>query len=439
MLTPIDLVSLSTPALIAIVLAAAVILGVGLLAVGRWSASRDHKRTARQLLLGPGLTAIVALGAYEAVYNASAAGHLVLPSFLSLGDLLVVAELAILSSATGAIAAAMRRHLPKEKYPGGRFLVYGVYAATLLLVVLLVMSAPGAPRFAATSWQLVGFFTGLLATYFVVHITDLSLRRYLDALAEREPGFRTVYAFLRRLALGVVAFLGVVVTAFASFPDLTAGFASLILAAGFLSIVVGLAAQSSISNVVAGMVVSLTQPFRIDDAVVFGGDYCFVEDIRLTFSVLRTWDNRRLMVPNSQFMSQLVVNYTAQDATMLVPLTMRITYDSDMERAMEIMRDEARRHPDSRPVGDLPNVVVMDYTDAGVQLRVLSRALDQSRAFQMERDLLRTIRGRFEREGIRLAVPYRELRFPPGEDGLANAARAGKRPRKRSADQPTAP
>ncbi|MGI0132760.1 MAG: mechanosensitive ion channel family protein [Thermoplasmata archaeon] len=401
------------------VIAAAALLIVVVVGVQRGVADPTSRRTIRQLILGPTLTALIGWSLYRLLASYLAAGGSLVPSFLTPPEVLFLVELAVLSSATGSIASATRRHLPRHTYPGSHFLVYGVYAAALLVLVVLVLTSPGAPHFAATTWQVLGFLTGILATYFVVHITDLSLRRYLGLLAAREPGFQTVYVFVRRLILGVLAFAGVAVTAFASFPNLTAGFASIVLAAGFLSIVVGLAAQTSISNVIAGTLVSLTQPFRIGDAVVFGGEYSFVEDIRLTFTILRTWDNRRLMIPNSQFMTQFVVNYTALDATMLVPLTMRISYDSNMERAMELMREEALHHPACRPVGDLPNVVVMDYADNGVVLRVLSRAVDQGTAFQMERDLLRTIRGRFETEGIRLAVPYREVLLPRAAEGEA--------------------
>ena len=392
----------------AILVAAGIVVATHVLARRRVP-HPDVRRTLLALVHGPVTVAIVGFAVYVFAQAAEASGLLTVPSYLSPGNIRVLVELAVLSSVTTMVAQATRRHFPYEHYPNSRYLLYGVYAAAVLAVIAIVLTSPETPRFSASVWQVIGFFTGVLATYFVIHIVDLTLRRYLQTLTDREPRYQTIYSFLRRFTMGVVALIGVAVATFASFPDLAAGLASLILAAGFVSIVVGLAAQTSISNLIAGALVSLTQPFRIGDAVVFGGEYCFVEDIRLTYAVLRVWDNRRLMVPNSLFMSQLVVNYTIGDATMLVPLVMRISYDSDMERAMKIMQEEARAHPNVLPIGDLPNVVVMDYTDQGVSLRVLSRAADQGVAFQMERDLLRSIRRRFDAEGIRLAVPYREV------------------------------
>jgi len=96
---------------------------------------------------------------------------------------------------------------------------------------------------------------------------------------------------------------------------------------------------------------------------------------------------------------------------MLAPVFVTITYESDVDKAMEIMLDEAKRHPDCLPIGDLPNVVVMEYSERGINLRLLSRAKDQPTAFMMIRDLLYTIKKRFDEEGIALAPPRTYITF----------------------------
>ena len=103
---------------------------------------------------------------------------------------------------------------------------------------------------------------------------------------------------------------------------------------------------------------------------------------------------------------------------MLVIVYLVITYDSDVDRAREIMVEEARKHPDYRPLGNLPVTHVMDYQGGGnqgtgmyggVDLRLLSAAKDQSTAFQVEKDLLYSIRKRFDQEGIRIAYPTQRV------------------------------
>ncbi|MEM2212081.1 MAG: mechanosensitive ion channel family protein [Candidatus Nezhaarchaeales archaeon] len=236
-----------------------------------------------------------------------------------------------------------------------------------------------------------------------------AMERALQTRLIEHPKLKTTYIFLTRVVLLIIALLGVSTVTFAVFPQLGGLFSSLLITAGFISIVVGLAAQSSLSNLISGLLVSFTQPFRIGDAVMFKGDFCFVEDIRLMYTVLRTWDNRRLIVPNSTLQSEIITNYTVEDPTMLVPVFVQVSYESDLKKAMDIMVDIARKHPDCLPGENIPNVVVMEFQDSGVLLRLLSRAKDQPTAFQMARDLLYQIKLEFDKNGIEIPYPRRYL------------------------------
>ncbi|MDE1820623.1 MAG: mechanosensitive ion channel family protein [Euryarchaeota archaeon] len=382
---------------------------------GRW------RRTLHSLVAGPGLA--VVLG-YAVLVVAPRLQHdypRVYPDVLAQPVVELLVELAVLSTVVGFGSASVTRHLDSPKHPARRYLRLGVYAAGFLGLLYVLLSNPDAPRAAPLEWSTLGFLAGLTATYLVVHIIDVLLERYMAGAAARQPRLQTIYVFLRRLMLVAVALVGLAVTVSVTFPGAALAVSSLILAAGFLSIVVGLAAQPTLSNLFAGILVATTQPFEIGDAVVFpypNGDWCIVEDIRLNFTVLRTWDLRRLMVPNSMFQSNIVVNYTAVDPTMLVIVYLVITYGSDVDRAREIMVEEARKHPDCKPLGNLPITHVMDYQGGGnqgsgmyggVDLRLLSAAKDQSTAFQVEKDLLYTIRKRFEAEGIQLAYPTQRV------------------------------
>ena len=349
------------------------------------------------------------------------------PEVLAPESVAVIAELAVVWSLVAAVALAVRRHVLGEGLRASRFLQYGIYAAGLLGVVLILLSSPEVPRVAGGIWALIGFGSGLLVTYLAVHIVNLVADRYFAALAHRQPGLETIYRFLRRVLMLAIILIGVGISTYANFPNAAGALTSLVLAAGFLSIVVGLAAQSTLSNLIAGAMVSISQPFKIGDAVVFpypNGDWCFVEDIRLNFTVLRTWDLRRLMVPNAMFQSSVLVNYTAVDSTMLVIVYLVITYEADVDRAREIMLEEARKHPDFLPLGNLPITHVMDYQGGGnqgtgmyggVDLRLLSAARDQPTAFQVEKDLLYSIRKRFQQEGIPLAYPTQRVILEPTE------------------------
>ena len=253
------------------------------------------------------------------------------------------------------------------------------------------------------------FILGLTVTFIVVYIVNMLLSRYIRRLTAKHPALLTTYAFLRRLAVTVIAIIGVMSATFTAFPETSGVIASIFVAAGFASIVIGLAAQSTLSNIFSGIMVSTSQPFRIGDAIMFRNDFCFVEDIKLMNTILRTWDNRRLVVPNSIFQSEVIINYSIGDPTMLVPIYVQVSYESDLEKAMQIMVDVARRHPDCMPTENIPNAVVMEFQDSGILLRLLSRAKDQPTAWRMARDLLLEIKKEFDRNGIEIPYPRRYL------------------------------
>lgn len=253
------------------------------------------------------------------------------------------------------------------------------------------------------------FVSGILLTFVIARILHNLLIKYTSAKILEEPKLKTTYLFIEKLFIASIILIGVASTTFTAFPGTRGIAVSLLVAAGFISIVIGLAAQSTLSNLVSGILIAIAQPFSIGDAVVFRNEFCFAEDIKLTHTTLRTWDNRRLMIPNSLFQSEVVTNYTAVDSTMLVPLFVQISYESDLEKARQIMVDIARRHPDFMPIGDLPKVHVMDFAESGVNLRLLSRAKDQPTAFEMARELLRQIKKEFDASSIEIPYPRRYL------------------------------
>ena len=215
--------------------------------------------------------------------------------------------------------------------------------------------------------------------------------------------------FVRRVVLAIVILVGVAAATFTSFPQAGGAIASIFIAAGFGSIVIGLAAQSTLSNIFAGMIISTAQPFKLDDAVLFQNEWCWVEDIRLTFTVLKTWDNRRLVVPNQMFLTNSLINYTLNDSSKLVIVYVQVPYDVDLDEAIELMKDEVRRHPSFVEVPGLPIVHVMEFNESGILLRLLGNAKDQPTNFQMSKDLLYSIRKAFLAHGIRISYPRREI------------------------------
>lgn len=390
---------------------AAIIRIIARRAINRLPVPEVAKRIAYAVVSGPITAAVIGYGFIQAA--AVLSPHVpdplspyLGPSFVSLLVELLVLGLALRMSVSG-IRRLIEPIVPEKAVL--RLIIYGVYMLGLIVLLYILLLSPLAPAVEAGVWAWMSFFTGLVTTYIVVYALGLVLGRYIRRAAEKDPRLATTYAYVRRLILVAVALIGVSAATLVSFPAALGVIASLFIAAGFASIVIGLAAQSSLSNVISGFLISLSRPFRLGDAVVFRDEFCFVEDVRLMHTVLRTWDNRRLIVPNALFQSEVVINYSIGDPTMLVPVFVEISYESDLDKAMKIMREVALRHPDCMPIGDLPNVVVMEFADSGIKLRLLSRAKDQPTAFMMARDLLYQIKKEFDANGIEIAYPRRHI------------------------------
>jgi len=260
-----------------------------------------------------------------------------------------------------------------------------------------------------TLWSLAVFIAGLAITFIVAYYLDKILIKSFSQVAFSQPRLLTTTTIMRRLIVLSVAMVGVMASTFTAFPESLGAITSIFVAAGFASIVIGMAAQSSFSNVISGIINSVSQPFRISDAVMFRDEFCYIEDMRLIHTIMRTWDNRRLVVPNSILQNEVIINYSMFDPSVLVPINVQVSYESDISKAMQIMTDIARNHPECQPVGDLPNAVVMQFQDSGILLRLLSRAKDQSTAFSMARDLLLSIKMEFDARGIEIPYPKRQL------------------------------
>ena len=398
------------------------ILGIaGVLAALAWYASRtsakrlglsDRARASLSyIVLGPVLAAILGGGAV-AIATYLADNRLVtLPTILLPGNLLVFVELIVLAAGLRTAGAIAKRYVPSvaNVKEADRLLIYGVYALGLIALAYILLTSPISPVISASVWATINFAAGLTMTYLVAYVVNVVLKRYAQAAAFRGRSAQTVITFVRRVVLAIVILVGVAAATFTSFPQAGGAIASIFIAAGFGSIVIGLAAQSTLSNIFAGMIISTAQPFKLDDAVLFQNEWCWVEDIRLTFTVLKTWDNRRLVVPNQMFLTNSLINYTLNDSSKLVIVYVQVPYDVDLDEAIELMKDEVRRHPSFVEVPGLPIVHVMEFNESGILLRLLGNAKDQPTNFQMSKDLLYSIRKAFLAHGIRISYPRREI------------------------------
>jgi small-conductance mechanosensitive channel len=156
---------------------------------------------------------------------------------------------------------------------------------------------------------------------------------------------------------------------------------SLFASAGAAGLVVGLAARPLLSNLLAGIQIAITQPIRLEDAVVVDGEWGWIERIGSTYVVVRIWDLRRLIVPLSYFIQQPFQNWTHQSADLLGSVMVNVDYgvpvDAVRAQLQEIVKDDPRWD------GKVAGVQMTDLPENMVQLRLLVSARGSGLLFDL--------------------------------------------------------
>lgn len=253
---------------------------------------------------------------------------------------------------------------------------------------------------------------------FIVYVIAKIVSWLLEKLFSRLTSIRlhidpTLAAVLRRIVVFIIYTVGII-EIIMGIPQLQALAYSLFAGAGVIAIIVGYAGKDILSNILSGIVIALFEPFKIEDHILFHNEYGTVEDITLRHTVIRTRDQRRIIVPNSVVSSEIITNYSLKDPRVKKNIDITISYDSSIDKARKIMVEEAKKHPDilrgtSKKQSYAPKVYVEQLADSGVILRLETWAEDEEKGYYAARDLRETIKKQFDKETIEIPYPYRTI------------------------------
>ncbi len=225
----------------------------------------------------------------------------------------------------------------------------------------------------------------------------------------------TKVMFVRQMVVTAIYVIGT--SAFLSLiPGMEKVSTSILASAGILAMAVGLASQEALSNIVGGLFIIFSQPFKVGDhisvdSVVVG----VVVEITLRHTVIRNAENRMILIPNSKINSSTIINSSYGDSSTCAFIEVGVSYDTDLDRAIGIMREEIMRSPrlidhrtDGEKAAGAPQVLikVTDLGDSAVTLRAWAWASTSTDALYMKFDLLKSVKERFDREGIEIPYPY---------------------------------
>ena len=257
-------------------------------------------------------------------------------------------------------------------------LVIGIWIALVIVLPSGFFVVLTSRIFAILTVLAAAWFLGAIVTV----IFDRILRRYPVDVEDNRVARRmqTQIIIFRRVAMALLVILAIA-GALLTLPGALAAGASILASAGLVSVVAGLAAQSSLANVFAGIQLAFSDALRLDDVVIVEGEFGRVEEITLTYVVVRVWDQRRIVLPSTHFTTTPFENWTRQSADLLGTVEL----DLDWRIDVGAMRAELERIVQGTPLWDerAVGLVVTEATGGIVRLRALVSAVDASTVWDL--------------------------------------------------------
>jgi small-conductance mechanosensitive channel len=268
-----------------------------------------------------------------------------------------------------------------------KFIDPNTYTGALLLAVVIFIIA----------WIACAVTTHLIRR---ANLVMGKLRRKVD---------ETVAGYVIRIK-NLLIFLTAVVLYASLVPSLRALVGTMVAGAGITALVVGFAAKSTLANLIAGLSLAVYRPVRIGDKVNIEGEYGTVEDITLRHTIVRTWQGKRLVIPNAKLDEMTLTNFSIIDPRIKCTIEMGVSYDTDIDLAKRFIFEEAGLCPYRDPAGEeAPYVRVISHGDFSIGLRLYVWVKDADDSYSARFWLLEHIKKRFDREGIEIPFPYRTL------------------------------
>ncbi len=240
----------------------------------------------------------------------------------------------------------------------------------------------------------------IIITRFAVYAVDHMLVTYIPKVVGKADikMDETIQLMIRRLVSAIIYIFGIMLIIL-QIPQLNSLATTLLAGAGIAGLAIGFAAKDSLSNFTSGIFIAIFQPFRVGDFVDFKGDYGQVEDLTLRHTIIRTSDNRRIIVPNSIMGAEPIINWSIREPEITWSVDFDLQKASDIDRARDIILEAARIHP--LVLKDKPmNVLLVNSKHSEQTLRLEIAVPGRNVAEKTGYDILEAVKKEFEVQGI---------------------------------------
>ena len=261
-------------------------------------------------------------------------------------------------------------------------------------------------------------FGTLLAAIVLSIVLNRLMKLFIVKYSERLKVNPTNFSFLKNSASFIVFSIAILFI-FLKIPYLRSLGAALFAGAGIMVVIVGFASQKAFSNIISGVFILIFKPFRVNDIIEFlDGTRGIVEEITLRHTVIRNFENRRIIIPNGNISEDTIINSTITDPKIRRHITYGISYDSNIDKAVSIIQEESMKHPnfidnrtDKEKQDSVPPVLVrlVGLADFSVQLKAYVWSNSNGESWALQCDVMKSVFDRFNKEGIEVPFPYRTI------------------------------
>ena len=249
------------------------------------------------------------------------------------------------------------------------------------------------------------------------------LDKYVSSKSKKFKIDKTQFVILKHLISGIIYLLGISFSIYL-IPPLKAVSISIFASAGVVAVIAGFASQKTLSNVISGIFIAIFQPFRVGDIIKFEKNVGVVEDINLRHTIIRNFENKRIIVPNSVISETIIENYDIDDEKICRFIEFNISYDSDIDKAIHVMAQQIKKHKDfldirteSEKLEHIPavKIKVIGFGESSIKLRAWVWAKDPITGYYMNWDLNKDIKEAFDKNEIEIPYPYRTIIYKEGK------------------------
>jgi small conductance mechanosensitive channel len=194
-------------------------------------------------------------------------------------------------------------------------------------------------------WERIGIAAAVvLVAVVAARVVDARMaRRTLD------PAAATRYRVLRRTISAIIIAVGIL-SALLTIPSVRAVAGGVLASTAILGLILGLAAQKTLSNFIAGILIAVAQPVRLGDLITVGDQSGRVEEIGLTYTFIRLADGARLVIPNDTLASDTIRNSTIRSVDTVAEIKVQVPLAQDVAAAVEVLREETAEYDGSQVV-----------------------------------------------------------------------------------------